>query len=119
MRRLLRELTKYLKSARDEGYKINLTFLWLSSAQEAVKRVGQRVRQGGHSLPEDVIIRRYSLGIRNLLKYYLPLADTVLILDNSTEEPSQRIIASKEKDGSLKILNIENWKRINEVGYER
>ena len=39
---------KHLKSAKTRGYQISLTFLWLSKPEEAIKRVAQRVKQGGH-----------------------------------------------------------------------
>lgn len=41
---------KHLKNAQSKGYEIELTFLWLSSPDEAVKRVATRVKQGGHNL---------------------------------------------------------------------
>ncbi len=50
---------KHLKQAKTQKYEINLTFLWLTSPEEAVKRVAQRVNQGGHHVLEDTIIRRY------------------------------------------------------------
>lgn len=70
---------KHLKSAKANGYQINLTFLWLSKPEEAVKRVAQRVKQGGHNVPQDSVIRRYYSGIKNLMMHYLPLADEAFI----------------------------------------
>lgn len=57
----------------------------------------QRVAQGGHHIPKETIIRRYHLGLRNLLKYYLPVADSAMILDNSVGK-SRRIIAESTKN---------------------
>jgi predicted ABC-type ATPase len=65
------------------GYEIELLYLWLPSADFAVKRVATRVSQGGHNIPEAVIRRRYHAGISNFTKLYAPLANRWLILDGS------------------------------------
>jgi predicted ABC-type ATPase len=35
----------------------------------AILRVAERVSQGGHHIPEDVIRRRFGAGLENLIKY--------------------------------------------------
>jgi predicted ABC-type ATPase len=47
------------------GYECHLVFLWLPSADFAVGRVADRVRLGGHTVPEETIRRRYRSGLRN------------------------------------------------------
>lgn len=110
---------KHLKAAKSKGYEVSLTFLWLTSPQQAVKRVVQRVKQGGHHIPEEVIIRRYYAGLKNLLSHYLPLADSALIMDSSSEDSSRKPIARKNTNGSLEILDKVIWERIEKVAYER
>ena len=44
---------------RRDGYRVVLVFLSLGSPEDAVRRVAERVRQGGHPVPEDVIRRRF------------------------------------------------------------
>jgi predicted ABC-type ATPase len=46
-----------------------LFFLQLSSVELAIERVAQRVKQGGHHIPEPVIRRRYQAGLDNFAKY--------------------------------------------------
>jgi len=48
-----------------EGYHVKLFFLTLPSAEMAIARVGERVRQGGHNMPEEVIRRRFTAGLTN------------------------------------------------------
>ena len=105
---------KHLTKAKANGYEVNLTFLWLSSPELAAKRVAQRVVLGGHNIPHDVIIRRYYLGIKNLIKHYLPLSDSALILDNSNIE-SDKIIARKNISSGLEILEPSIWNEIEGV----
>lgn len=107
---------KHLKEAKSKGYEINLMFLWLSDPEQAIKRVIQRVEQGGHHIPVETIRRRYHAGLKNLLKYYLPLADIALILDNSIEE-SEQIVASKNMGYSLQVEDKTAWEKIQRAAY--
>ncbi len=110
---------KHLKAAKSKGYEISLTFLWLVSPKQAVKRVLQRVRQGGHHVPEEAVARRYYAGLKNLLIHYMPLADSVLIVDNSSEESLKKLIARKNMNSSLEIFDRVIWERIEKVAHER
>ena len=84
-----RALAGRLLRLREQGYHINLYFLFLPSPDMAVARVRQRVRAGGHSIPEQTIRRRWESGLRCFYDLYQPLADEWLVLDNTTlVEPS-------------------------------
>jgi len=109
---------KHLQLAKSKKYEINLIFLWLASPEEAMRRVAQRVKQGGHYVSEETIVRRYYAGIKNLLTHYLSLADRAHILDNSSEESTKRIIARKNINGSVDILDRAIWEKIEKVTYE-
>lgn len=77
---------------KDSGYRIHLVFLWLPRVELAIQRVRERVRRGGHSVPEADIRRRFDRGVRNLLTEYHALLDTWALFDNSGSSP--RIIAA-------------------------
>lgn len=72
---------------RSEGYRIVLFFLWLSDSDLALTRVRDRVRVGGHHIPDDVVRRRFKRGIANFFQIYLPVLDSWLIFDNSGKGP--------------------------------
>lgn len=55
-----------VKRAHEKGYVVHVLFFWLDSVELAKMRVADRVANGGHNIPTDVIERRYYLGIRNL-----------------------------------------------------
>ncbi len=78
-----RTLSTLVQKAQDKGYSVKLLFFWLNSPKLAVLRVAQRVREGGHNIPEPVIRRRYVAGINNLFKIFIPIVDNWLIADNS------------------------------------
>jgi predicted ABC-type ATPase len=94
-----------LRRCRELGYRFTLIFLWLPSADIALARVAQRVANGGHGIPRDVVIRRYAAGIRNMRHDYLPLADVAVVYDNS--ERGRLRIAEKHPDSSLIIHDTE------------
>ena len=48
-----------------------------------MQRVAERVAHGGHNIPQDVIIRRYSAGISNLFNLFMNEVDSWMIYDNS------------------------------------
>ena len=67
---------------RREGYRVDLLFLSLPSAEDAIERVRRRVRQGGHNIPEDVIRRRFRAGLENLRSHYAARVDRWILYDN-------------------------------------
>ena len=60
-----------VKRTHDKGYVVHVLFFWLDSIELAIKRVANRVANGGHNIPIDVIERRYYLGIRNLFRLFM------------------------------------------------
>ena len=71
------------------GYAIKLWFIGLSSPELAISRVAERVAQGGHNIPEQVIRRRYKAGLDNLSKYQKVVKSWVLL--NGDKTPSEQI----------------------------
>lgn len=75
------------REIRAAGYRVAMFFLWLPSSDLALRRVKNRVRLGGHHVPENVIRRRYRLGIRNFGRLYEPYADQWRLYDASRLPP--------------------------------
>ena len=79
----------YLKSIRRwqaAGYRVKLIFLRLDTADTAIRRVAQRVKQGGHYIPDDIIRRRFSSGLDHFERLYAPLVDAWTMYDNTGSE---------------------------------
>ncbi len=68
------------------GFAVALHFLALPNSEMAIARVAQRVAQGGHDIPEDVIRRRFASGQANLARY-CALVDDWDVYDNSGPKP--------------------------------
>jgi len=81
------------RRARRLGYEIELHYLWLSSPTQAIARVRQRVKQGGHHVPAADIRRRFKRSLVHLVDDYLPLATRWAIWD-SRSLPAKRLAIS-------------------------
>jgi len=68
-----RSLVQFIKECKKDAYLITLIFVWIESVELAKQRIQERVREGGHPIPDDVITRRYRRSILNLRNVYLPL----------------------------------------------
>lgn len=78
---------RHIPQWRTRGFFVELYFLGLPSAEMAVQRVAERVRQGGHQIPEATIRRRFESGKRLLNQVYQRLVDQWAVYDNSGDEP--------------------------------
>ncbi len=76
-----------IKNWKKIGYEIILYFLKLPSEEMAIERVQTRVSEGGHNVPEDVIIRRFHRGWANFQTHYKHIVDDWVIFDNSGDTP--------------------------------
>ena len=80
--------TRRIAEWQRAGFGVDLIFLWLQTVELAIARVEARVRQGGHTVAEEIIRRRYSAGWYNFQHRYQPVVDTLLLYDNSRETPT-------------------------------
>ena len=104
----------WIKKLGDNGYALQLMFLWLQSPELAVQRVRERVNAGGHDVPEQVIRRRYVAGLRNFSKLYQPLANTWAVYDNS-DSPSPIMIAQGAQGQGPSIIHAGLWESFQEM----
>ena len=107
-----RTYVKLLGDMKRNGYRVVLFFLWLPSADMAVARVENRVRQGGHNVPVEAIRRRYTSGLRNLFRLYRPILDGWWLYDASRLSP--KLIAAEE-DKHLTVKQKKLYRRIEQA----
>lgn len=99
-----------IRKAKKMGYTVSLLYLWLESPETAICRVALRVSEGGHSIPKNVIVRRYYAGLRNLFQIFMPIVDYWMLVDN-TRTPRE-IVAEGGGSESVMIKNVELYQRI-------
>lgn len=66
----------------------------VSIGDRAEAQVRERVREGGHDIPEASVRRRYHGSLRRLRNRYIDLFEQVHLLDNTG--PDARLVAVKE-----------------------
>lgn len=93
-----------LRSAKKLGYSVELHFVWIPSAAEAIKRVRMRVKKGGHHVPAEDIRRRFARSVTLFVTEYAPLADRWRLWDNSS--PPAKLLAQSERCSILELREM-------------
>lgn len=106
-----RSLLRRITSMREAGYLFHLIYLWLPSTEMAVQRVAARVRDGGHSIPDNIVRRRFGRSLSNFFNIYRPIADSWLMLDNSTV-PEPGAIAWRNVGGPVQWDRKGPWEKL-------
>lgn len=109
-----RSHARWLRELQASGYRTHLIFLSLPSADLAVARVADRVRRGGHHVPNAVVRRRFVAGLRNLFSVYMPAVDAWNVYDNA-DVVSPRLIASRAFGAAAVVADAEAWKSLKEL----
>ena len=98
-----RSYLSLIRKAQAQGYVVNLLFFWLRSPELAIQRVAKRVSEGGHSIPADVIVRRYYRGIDNFFHIYKDVVDSWILIDNANNP--RIVIADNDHVYNKELLN--------------
>ena len=77
-----RSIRNNILNASDRGFEITIVFVFVDSADVCVARVAERVRKGGHDVPEQDIRRRFRRSISNFWTIYRELSDNWVVLYN-------------------------------------
>lgn len=101
--------THLLREMKAAGYRIRLDYLWIPDLEITRARVKQRVRKGGHDIPDEVQQRRFGKGLRLLLEHYRPLVHYWRIFDNTGPE-AQLVV--EEQDG---VLRVQDFSKLAEI----
>lgn len=84
-----RTITRLLLAAGEAGATLNLWYAGLASVDLHLARVAARVKKGGHSIPSDVIRKRWTSSQMNLIRL-LPAVTNLRVHDNSVERDPDR-----------------------------
>ena len=76
-----------IREWRAAGYRVELIYLRLPSADHSVARVAHRVARGGHGIPEDTLRRRFLLSLEYLETVYKPIVDEWRVYASGGDAP--------------------------------
>ena len=82
-----RAYVKRLAKWKALAYRIEIAYLRINSPQLALKRIAARVRQGGHDVAREDVLRRFGRSWTNFERIYRSLADAWWVYDNSGITP--------------------------------
>ena len=77
-------------------------YLWIPSPELALRRIRERVEQGGHNVPEKDVCRRFRKSLSNLFNLYRPMLNSLLFFDNSKEMP---FLVFEDQRGKMTIYD--------------
>jgi predicted ABC-type ATPase len=89
-----RSFRNTIQLAAQFGFEILIVFLFVDSVDVCFARVAERVRKGGHDVPEVDIRRRYHRSIRNFWTIYRNLSDRRVVLYNGGERLQSVVVGS-------------------------
>ena len=75
------QVRKTIMKAKVQGYRITMYYIGLNTKYESIYRIANRVRKGGHDIPPDDVIRRFTHRFEALDRI-VPLCDKVVFYDN-------------------------------------
>lgn len=81
-----RTFVHFLRKARERGVRSSIIFVFVDSAAVCIERIRQRVRKGGHTVPDSDVRRRFSRSLANVWHLYRPLADDWGLVYNGGSE---------------------------------
>jgi len=105
---LLAHYTKlnFIKQAKEDGYYVRMFFICLENPFLNVKRVKERVANGGHDIPEENILGLYPKSMRYLRRAF-GVVDEITVFDNSLED--MKLIAEKNDFDKIFIYPLRNY----------
>ncbi|MRV75241.1 AAA family ATPase [Duganella sp. FT92W] len=108
-------LARSLAKARTTGYETTSILVFLDSEELCLRRISERVAQGGHDVPEADVRRRFRRVFPVFWQHYRPLSDRSLIVFNGGE--SFLIVAESEND-NWEIYDANMWAKFSALTEE-
>ena len=108
-----KSFTRLIERAQMSGYFVSLLYVALPSAQLAKRRVARRVKEGGHSIPDIVIVRRFYRSLDNLMFRYRKVVDEWFVYDNA--ELKTPTLVAHGRGAIENIVEEQKWQRLQKL----
>ena len=80
-----KNIISIINGAKKQNYRIVLVYIFLNSCTVCIERVNKRVKNGGHSVKEEDIVRRYYRSVANFEDIYKDMVDEWMLFYNGLE----------------------------------
>ena len=98
---------KQMRKAKEMGYEITMFYVALSNVSQNIERVAMRVKNGGHHIPTEDIIRRNRTSFKHLYEYTY-LIDNLVLIDNS-EDDGEIVLEINNGKITFETTNLPQW----------
>lgn len=103
-------IKRLLHQAAAHGHRLVIWYVGLASAEAHIERVTQRVRRGGHPIPEDKIRERFEQSVQHLIEL-LPAIFECRLFDNSESAD----LCAGEAPAPVSLLHIRDREIVSSV----
>lgn len=100
---------RQMREAKEYGFEVVMFYVGLGDYHLNIERVAARVKNGGHHIPSEDIIRRHHTSIENLLAH-LDLIDYLVLIDNS-ESGGKIVLEADQKRVIYRAAELPEWVR--------
>ncbi|WP_127529589.1 zeta toxin family protein [Paenibacillus kobensis] len=105
---------RQMREAKENGIEVIMFYVGLGDYRLNIERVAARVRNGGHHIPTEDIIRRHITSTKNLLGH-LDLIDYLIIIDNSSSD-GEIVLEADRNSIKHRSMIIPDW--VKEIEYK-
>jgi len=104
---------RQMREAKRNGFEIVMFYVGLGDYRLNIERVAARVRNGGHHIATEDIIRRHYTSMENLLAH-VDLMDYLVVIDNSASDG--RIIMEFDRVRiNYRVSTVPDWVQVIEL----
>jgi predicted ABC-type ATPase len=101
-------LEKHIEELKQKGFEISLTFIFLGSKDLCIERIKSRVRQGGHNVPDEDVIRRFNRGLVKFWQAYRMQVDSYSIYFNNEFYDFKQVAQGRKEELEVLIQPLFN-----------
>lgn len=77
---------KVIERAKSLGYTVVIAYIFVDSPEVCIARIAERVKSGGHYIPDEDVRRRFGRSKRNFVKRYAPVANSWALFYNGESQ---------------------------------
>ena len=99
----------FLRQAAKTGYDVTLVFIGLDSPESSIQRVGMRVAQGGHDVPEEKLQDRFERTLANLALALASLPKVVVFDNSDLRTPYEKLAAYHDGRAIFAAETLPKW----------
>ncbi|MFB4166179.1 zeta toxin family protein [Alteribacillus sp. JSM 102045] len=98
---------RQMQHAKEMGYEVTMFYVALRYVNQNIERVAMRVKNGGHDIPTEDIMRRNTTSFRNLYEY-ASMIDNLVLIDNS-EDDGKIIMEINDSVINFEVSPLPQW----------